>query len=58
MIPLYNEGDQVDAVVPFMGESITDGTLAAFLKSMYIALSLSPVIFFVITNSLDLTERR
>ncbi|RWR86968.1 dihydrolipoyllysine-residue succinyltransferase component of 2-oxoglutarate dehydrogenase complex 2, mitochondrial-like protein [Cinnamomum micranthum f. kanehirae] len=32
MIPLYNEGDQVDAVVPFMGESITDGTLAAFLK--------------------------
>lgn len=25
-------GDLVDAVVPFMGESITDGTLAAFLK--------------------------
>ncbi|RZC52090.1 hypothetical protein C5167_020513 [Papaver somniferum] len=25
-------GDIVDAVVPFMGESITDGTLAAFLK--------------------------
>lgn len=27
------EGELVDAVVPFMGESITDGTLAAFLKS-------------------------
>ncbi|KAF2945005.1 hypothetical protein DAI22_02g185000 [Oryza sativa Japonica Group] len=25
-------GDLVDAVVPFMGESITDGTLATFLK--------------------------
>lgn len=28
------EGDLVDAVVPFMGESISDGTLATFLKSM------------------------
>ncbi|XP_022880764.1 dihydrolipoyllysine-residue succinyltransferase component of 2-oxoglutarate dehydrogenase complex 1, mitochondrial-like [Olea europaea var. sylvestris] len=27
-----SEGDLVDAVVPHMGESITDGTLAAFLK--------------------------
>lgn len=27
-------GDLVDAVVPFMGESITDGTLAKFLKRM------------------------
>ncbi|RZC46218.1 hypothetical protein C5167_039187 [Papaver somniferum] len=27
-----DNGDLVDAVVPFMGESITDGTLAAFLK--------------------------
>ena len=27
-------GDIVAAVVPFMGESITDGTLATFLKSM------------------------
>lgn len=27
-------GDLVEAVVPFMGESITDGTLAQFLKSM------------------------
>lgn len=26
-------GDLVDAVVPFMGESITDGTLATFLKN-------------------------
>ncbi|WOL12865.1 dihydrolipoyllysine-residue succinyltransferase [Canna indica] len=25
-------GDEVDAVVPYMGESITDGTLATFLK--------------------------
>lgn len=25
-------GDLVEAVVPFMGESITDGTLAKFLK--------------------------
>lgn len=29
-----SQGDLVDAVVPFMGESITDGTLATFLKSM------------------------
>ncbi|XP_028093981.1 dihydrolipoyllysine-residue succinyltransferase component of 2-oxoglutarate dehydrogenase complex 1, mitochondrial-like isoform X1 [Camellia sinensis] len=27
-----DNGDLVDAVVPFMGESITDGTLAVFLK--------------------------
>ncbi|XP_024986269.1 dihydrolipoyllysine-residue succinyltransferase component of 2-oxoglutarate dehydrogenase complex 2, mitochondrial-like [Cynara cardunculus var. scolymus] len=27
-----DSGDLVDAVVPFMGESITDGTLATFLK--------------------------
>ncbi|XP_075666318.1 dihydrolipoyllysine-residue succinyltransferase component of 2-oxoglutarate dehydrogenase complex 1, mitochondrial-like [Castanea sativa] len=27
-----DNGDLVDAVVPFMGESITDGTLATFLK--------------------------
>eukprot|EP01018_Ginkgo_biloba_P031003 Gb_34759 [translate_table: standard] len=27
-----NEGELVDAVVPFMGESVTDGTLATFLK--------------------------
>ncbi|XP_021837422.2 dihydrolipoyllysine-residue succinyltransferase component of 2-oxoglutarate dehydrogenase complex 1, mitochondrial [Spinacia oleracea] len=27
-----SDGDVVEAVVPFMGESITDGTLAAFLK--------------------------
>ncbi|XP_022028542.1 dihydrolipoyllysine-residue succinyltransferase component of 2-oxoglutarate dehydrogenase complex 2, mitochondrial isoform X1 [Helianthus annuus] len=27
-----NSGDLVDAVVPFMGESISDGTLATFLK--------------------------
>lgn len=28
-------GDLIEAVVPFMGESITDGTLANFLKSMF-----------------------
>ncbi|XP_050246863.1 dihydrolipoyllysine-residue succinyltransferase component of 2-oxoglutarate dehydrogenase complex 2, mitochondrial isoform X2 [Quercus robur] len=28
-----DNGDLVDAVVPFMGESITDGTLASFLKN-------------------------
>ncbi|KAL3830137.1 hypothetical protein ACJIZ3_018939 [Penstemon smallii] len=27
-----NEGDLVEAVVPYMGESISDGTLSAFLK--------------------------
>jgi hypothetical protein len=27
----------VEAVVPFMGESVTDGTLANFLKSMRLA---------------------
>lgn len=38
MVPVtcvFNEGDLVEAVVPFMGESITDGTLAKFLKSMF-----------------------
>ncbi|PHT43957.1 hypothetical protein CQW23_17982 [Capsicum baccatum] len=29
-----NEGDTVDAVVPYMGESISDGTLAKFLKNV------------------------
>ncbi|KAJ6979576.1 dihydrolipoyllysine-residue succinyltransferase component of 2-oxoglutarate dehydrogenase complex 2 [Populus alba x Populus x berolinensis] len=28
-----DSGDLIDAVVPFMGESITDGTLAKFLKN-------------------------
>ncbi|KAL6521262.1 hypothetical protein OROGR_017831 [Orobanche gracilis] len=28
----HSEGDTVEAVVPFMGESITDGTLATLLK--------------------------
>ncbi|KAK9714995.1 hypothetical protein RND81_06G136400 [Saponaria officinalis] len=27
-----SEGDNVEAVVPYMGESVTDGTLATFLK--------------------------
>ncbi|XP_010244482.1 PREDICTED: dihydrolipoyllysine-residue succinyltransferase component of 2-oxoglutarate dehydrogenase complex 2, mitochondrial-like isoform X2 [Nelumbo nucifera] len=31
-VELNSAGDMVDAVVPFMGESITDGTLAKFLK--------------------------
>ncbi|GAA0138732.1 transferase [Lithospermum erythrorhizon] len=30
--PFCSSGDVVDAVVPFMGESISDGTLATFLK--------------------------
>lgn len=34
---LYDAGDVIEAVVPFMGESITDGTLATFLKSMLLA---------------------
>ncbi|XP_055823792.1 dihydrolipoyllysine-residue succinyltransferase component of 2-oxoglutarate dehydrogenase complex 2, mitochondrial-like [Solanum dulcamara] len=29
-----NSGDTVDAVVPYMGESISDGTLATFLKNV------------------------
>ncbi|KAM3222882.1 dihydrolipoyllysine-residue succinyltransferase component of 2-oxoglutarate dehydrogenase complex 2 [Capsicum annuum] len=29
-----NSGDTVDAVVPYMGESISDGTLAKFLKNV------------------------
>ncbi|KAG6790195.1 hypothetical protein POTOM_006343 [Populus tomentosa] len=33
IIPCSDVGDLVDAVVPFMGESITDGTLAKFLKN-------------------------
>lgn len=36
---LFLEGDLVDAVVPFMGESISDGTLATFLKSMSMSLN-------------------
>lgn len=41
-------GDLVEAVVPFMGESITDGTLATFLKSMLLELlcdALTPSFF-------------
>lgn len=34
LVYIYGAGDLVDAVVPFMGESISDGTLAKFLKSM------------------------
>jgi 2-oxoglutarate dehydrogenase E2 component (dihydrolipoamide succinyltransferase) len=34
-------GEKFEAVVPFMGESVTDGTLATFLKSMLSSLSLS-----------------
>ncbi|XP_059284687.1 dihydrolipoyllysine-residue succinyltransferase component of 2-oxoglutarate dehydrogenase complex 2, mitochondrial-like [Lycium ferocissimum] len=29
-----NSGDSVDAIVPYMGESISDGTLAKFLKNV------------------------
>jgi len=39
-------GDKFEAVVPFMGESVTDGTLANFLKSMFSlppSLSLPPL---------------
>uniref|UniRef100_A0A2P2LKB3 dihydrolipoyllysine-residue succinyltransferase n=1 Tax=Rhizophora mucronata TaxID=61149 RepID=A0A2P2LKB3_RHIMU len=32
ILVILGVGDLVDAVVPFMGESITDGTLATFLK--------------------------
>lgn len=32
---LIMKGGSVDALVPFMGESISDGTLATFLKSKY-----------------------
>lgn len=35
LVYICDEGDLVDAVVPFMGESISDGTLAKFLKSMF-----------------------
>ncbi|XP_044364665.1 dihydrolipoyllysine-residue succinyltransferase component of 2-oxoglutarate dehydrogenase complex 1, mitochondrial isoform X1 [Triticum aestivum] len=37
-------GDLVEAVVPFMGESVTDGTLANFLKSMHLPLSVIQVV--------------
>lgn len=40
-----DEGDLVDAVVPFMGESISDGTLATFLKSMFLLLNVNRSIF-------------
>ncbi|KAG5551053.1 hypothetical protein RHGRI_009471 [Rhododendron griersonianum] len=33
MTRIISPGDVVDAVVPFMGESISDGTLAKFLKN-------------------------
>lgn len=36
---MSDAGDVVDAVVPFMGESISDGTLAKFLKSMNLGFS-------------------
>ncbi|KAI8017051.1 DNA replication licensing factor MCM2 [Camellia lanceoleosa] len=33
LVYMCNAGDLVEAVVPFMGESISDGTLAKFLKN-------------------------
>jgi hypothetical protein len=36
-IPSCIVGGLVEAVDPFMGESITDGTLANFLKSMLLS---------------------
>ena len=36
---MCDAGDLVDAVVPYMGESISDGTLAKFLKSMPLNIS-------------------
>lgn len=41
--------NKVEAVVPFMGESVTDGTLANFLKSMF-SLSPSQVVLYSVTN--------
>ena len=40
------EGDVVEAVVPHMGESITDGTLANFLKSMFF-FAFFIIVFFI-----------
>ncbi|KAL6140144.1 hypothetical protein ACLB2K_058445 [Fragaria x ananassa] len=42
-----SDGDLVEAVVPFMGESITDGTLATFLKSTLMYLCMSGVDIYV-----------
>ncbi|KAK1632002.1 hypothetical protein QYE76_006317 [Lolium multiflorum] len=33
-------GDSVEAVLPYMGESVTDGTLANFLRSMHLCVYL------------------
>jgi 2-oxoglutarate dehydrogenase E2 component (dihydrolipoamide succinyltransferase) len=53
----------VEAVVPFMGESVTDGTLANFLKSMHplslppsLPLSLSPDDMFSSSEPADRVE--
>ena len=35
-IILCYEGELVEAVVPYMGESITDGTIATFLRSKFL----------------------
>jgi len=61
---LFYVGDKFEAVVPFMGESVTDGTLANFLKSMLplslsLSLSLSPcdnIFFFLYTEPGDRVE--
>lgn len=65
MLFLGYEGELVDAVVPFMGESVTDGTLANFLKRMlfnWLLLSLLGPFFllklyFVWNNDLGFLDR-
>ena len=39
-------GDLVDVVVPFMGESISGGTLEKFLKSMFFPVAI-PIISLI-----------
>jgi len=44
VICIYDKGDTVDVVVPPLAESISDGTLANFLKSMLILIFFIPSI--------------
>lgn len=45
VIYICNTGDTVDVVVPPLAESISDGTLANFLKSMLILIFFYSIYF-------------
>ncbi|CAB4304654.1 unnamed protein product [Prunus armeniaca] len=53
-----DSGDLVEAVVPFMGESITDGTLATFLKKPGDKVAIDEPIAQIETDKVPMTRLR